>query len=49
MQKRESQIGELDKVKLMVIVLYDDIDNEVQITQLVQFIAADSVSFSWAR
>ena len=44
MKKYESQIAELDKLKLKVVVLHNDIDKEVHMTHLAQFVAADSVS-----
>ena len=37
-KKRESQIGELDKLKLKVIVLHDDIGKEIHMTQPVRFL-----------
>jgi len=43
-KKRESEIGELDKLKLKVIVLYDGIGKEIHMTQLVGFITTGSVS-----
>ena len=42
-KKRESQIGELNKLKLKVVVLHDDIGKEVHMTQPVGFIAAYSI------
>ena len=42
-KKRESQIGELDKLKLKVVILYDGIDKEVHMTQPVDFFVVDSV------
>jgi len=42
-KKRESQIGELDKLKLTVVVLYDGVGKEAHMTQLVGFVAEDSV------
>ena len=43
MKKHESQIGELDKLKLKVIVLHNKIGKEVYMTQPVGFIAANSI------
>jgi len=48
-KKREPQVSELDKLKLMDIVLYDNIGKEVHMTQPVGFIASDSVSIAWAQ
>jgi len=45
-KKYESQIGELDKLKIKAVVLHDDIGKEVHMTQLVGFIAADSISIA---
>jgi len=42
-KKRESQIGELDNLKLKIIVLHDGIDKEIHMTQPVRFIAAYSI------
>ena len=44
MKKHESQNGELDKLKLKVIVLYDGIDKEAHMIRPVGFITANSVS-----
>ena len=44
MKKHEFQIGKLDKLKLKVVVLHNDIGKEVHMTHLAQFVAADSVS-----
>jgi len=43
-KKYESQIGELDKLKLKDIVLYDGISKEIHMTQSVRFVATNSVS-----
>jgi len=43
-KKCESQIGELDKLKLKVVVPYEGIGKEIHMTQSVGFVAADSVS-----
>ena len=43
MKKLESQIDKLDKLKLKVIVLHDSIGKEVHMTQVVEFIAVDSI------
>jgi len=40
-KKRESQIGELDRLNLKVVVLDDGIGKEVHITQPLGLIAAD--------
>jgi len=40
-KKRGSQIGELDQLKLKVVVLHDGIDKEIHIIQLVGFVVAD--------
>jgi len=48
-KKCESQIGELNKLKLKVNVLYDGIGKEAYMTEAVGFIAADSVSVARAR
>jgi len=42
--KHEFQIGELDKHKLKVIVLHNDIGKEVSYDSASQFVATDSVS-----
>jgi len=42
-KKRESQVGELDQLKLKV-VLHDGIDKETYMTQSIEFVAADLVS-----
>ena len=44
MKKHESQVGERDKIKLKVIVLYDGIGKEVHMTQLVRFTVKDLVT-----
>ena len=43
MNNCESQVGELDQLKLKTAVLYGDRDKEVYMTQLAGFIAAKSV------
>ena len=40
MKKRVSQVDELDKLQLKTILLHDDRDEEIHMTQLVGFIAA---------
>jgi len=40
-KKRESQIGELHKLKLKVVILHDGIGKEVHMTQPVVFVASD--------
>ena len=44
MKKRESQVGELDELNLKITVLYDDRDEEIHMTQSVEFVAAKMVS-----
>ena len=48
-KKRESQIGELDKLKLKTVILHNGISKEVHMTQSVGFVAADSILVAWAR
>jgi len=43
-KKRGSQVGELNQLKLKIIVLHDDRDDEIYMTQSVSFVAADLVS-----
>jgi len=43
-KKRESHVDELYQFKLKTVVLYDDRDEEVHMTQPVRFVAAKSVS-----
>ena len=43
-KKCESQISELSKLKLKIVVLHDGIDKEVRMIQLVRFVAADLIS-----
>ena len=43
MKKRESEIGEQDKLKLKTIILHNGISKEIHMTQSVGFVAADSV------
>jgi len=45
-KKHASQIGEIDKLKLKAVVLYDGIVKEVHMTQLVDFVIANLVSVS---
>ena len=40
-KKHESQVDELDKLKLKVIILHDGIGKDVNMTQAVGFIATD--------
>ena len=42
--KRTSQIDELDKLKLKVVVLCNGIGKEVHMTQPVEFVTADLIS-----
>ena len=43
-KKHKSQFGERDKLKLKVVVLHDDIEKEVHMTQPVRFNTEDLVS-----
>ena len=43
-KKRGSQVGELYQLKLKIVVLYDDRDSEIHMTQSVGFITAILVS-----
>ena len=45
-KKLESQIGELDKLKLKAIFLHDDIDKKAHLTQPVRFVDAYLVSIA---
>jgi len=45
-KKHESQIGELDNLKLKVVVLHNGIDKEVHMTQPVEVVAANSISIA---
>ena len=42
-KNREPQVSELDKLKLMAVVLHDGIGKEIHMTQPVQFVAANLV------
>ena len=42
-KKRESQVGELNQLKLKVIVLYDNIGKEIYMTQSVEFVITDLI------
>ena len=44
MKKHGSQVGELDQLKLKTVVLHDDHDDEIHMTQLVRFVATDLIS-----
>ena len=44
MKKHESQVCKLDQQKLKTIVLYDDRDEEIHMTQPLGFITTDLVS-----
>ena len=44
MKKLESQVSELDKLKLKAVILHDGIGKEVHMTQPVQFTAEDLVT-----
>ena len=44
MKKYESQVDELDQLKLKTVVLYDNRDEEIHMTQPVGYIAADLIS-----
>ena len=48
-KKHESQVGEHDKLKFKAVVLHDGIGKEVHMTQLIGFVAIDSVSVICAR
>jgi len=43
-KKRESQHGELDQLKLKIIVLHGGRDGEIHMTQTVGFVIADLIS-----
>jgi len=43
-KKRESQLSELDRLKLKTVILQDDRDEEVHMTEPVGFFAAKSIS-----
>ena len=43
-KKRGSQVGELDQLKLKIVALHGDYDEEVHMTQLFGFIDAKSIS-----
>ena len=43
MKKHESQVGERDKLKLKVVVLYDSIGKEIHMTQPIRLAAEDLV------
>ena len=45
-KKHESQVGEHNKLKLKVVVLYDGIGKKIHMAQLVWFIAADLVTIA---
>jgi len=42
-KKRESQLGDLDQLKLKTVALYSDRDEEIHVTQSVGFVAAESI------
>ena len=44
MKKCEFQVGELDQLKLKIVILHDDRDDETHMTQPVGFVAADLIS-----
>ena len=44
MKKRESQVVMLDKLKLKTIVLHNDCDEEIHMTQPIRFVAANLIS-----
>ena len=49
MKKRGSQVGELDQLKLKTIVLHNNRDDEIHITQTVEFVTVDLISVDdWA-
>jgi len=48
-KKHESQADELGQLKLKIVILHDDRDDEIHMTQPVGFIAADLISVNgWA-
>ena len=42
-KKRESQVGELDQLKLKTVILHDDREEEVHMPRLFGFVVAKSV------
>ena len=42
-KKYRSQVSELDQLKLKIVILHDNRDKEIHMTQLVGFVAADLV------
>ena len=44
MKKHESQVGELDQLKLKIVVFHDDHDEEIHMSQPIGFIATDLIS-----
>ena len=44
MKKCGSQVGELEQLTLKTVILYDDRDGEIHMTQLVGFVVTDLVS-----
>jgi len=42
-KKCRSQVSELDQLKLKIVILHDNRDEEIHMTQLVRFVAADLV------
>jgi len=43
-KKRESQVGELDQLKLKIVVFHGDRNEEVHMTHPIEFVATESVS-----
>ena len=46
MKKHESQVDELDLLQLKTIVLHDDHDKEIHMTQPVEFVAQNLASIA---
>ena len=44
MKKHEFQVGEVDQLKLKTVVLHDDCDDKIHMTQPVGFVIADLIS-----
>ena len=48
-KKRKSQVSELDHLKLKTVVLHDDHDDEIHMTQPIEFITTNLISVDgWA-
>jgi len=48
-KKRESQVGERDKLKLKAIILHEGIGKEVHMIQPVRFAAENLVTVAWTQ